>query len=100
MMWTLLHRRADGTFVIELNGYPYHVTESDPLFAEVAAAAEGVDLPPEPQPEQPPPAPVTLTARQLFAACVPGAPDLGDDARRAAQSPADRRDDRGRCRDG
>jgi hypothetical protein len=68
MMWTLLHRRADGSFVIELNGYPYHVIESDPLFAEVAAAAEGVDLPLEPQPEQPPPAPVTLTARQLFAA--------------------------------
>jgi hypothetical protein len=57
MMWTLLHRRADGSFVIELNGYPYHVIESDPLFAEVAAAAEGVDLPPEPQPEPPPPPP-------------------------------------------
>jgi hypothetical protein len=58
-MWTLLHRRADGSFVIRRDGYPYHVIESDPLFAEVAAAAEGVDLPPEPQPEPPPPQPVT-----------------------------------------
>jgi hypothetical protein len=67
-MPTLLHRRADGSFVIELGGYPYHVIESDPLFPEVAAAAEGVDLPPEPQPETPPPPPIVLTARQLFAA--------------------------------
>jgi hypothetical protein len=68
MMWTLLHRRDDGTFVILLNGHPYHVIDSDPLFAEVAAAAEGVNLPPEPQPEPPPPPVITLTNRQLFAA--------------------------------
>jgi hypothetical protein len=65
MMPTLLHRRADGTFVIELNGYPYHVTESDPLFPEVAAAAEGVDLPPEPVPEAPPPPPPPTRAELL-----------------------------------
>jgi hypothetical protein len=65
MMWTLLHRRADGSFVVELNGHPYHVIESDTLFPSVAAAAEGVDLPPEPVPEPPPPQPVALTARQL-----------------------------------
>ncbi len=63
MMWTLLHRRADGSFVVELNGSPYHVIESDPLFAEVAAAAEGVDLPPEPPPEPPPPAEPAILAR-------------------------------------
>ncbi len=47
----VLHRRNDGTFVIELNGYPYHVTTDDPLFAEVSAAAEGLTLPPEPVPQ-------------------------------------------------
>lgn len=65
MMPTLLHRRDDGSFVIELNGHPYHVIESDPLFAEVAAAAEGVDLPPEPQPEPPPPPPQPTRAELL-----------------------------------
>lgn len=68
MDWTLLHRRDDGSFVVERNGWPYHVTADDPLFPDVAAAAEGVDLPPEPQPEPPPPAPIVLTNRQLFAA--------------------------------
>jgi hypothetical protein len=58
-MIDLLHRRDDGTFVIRRNGWPYHVIPSDPLFATVAAAAEGLDLPPEPVPEPPPPAPVT-----------------------------------------
>lgn len=62
-MWTLLHRRGDGSFVIELNGSPYHVIESDPLFAEVAAAAEGVDLPLEPAPETPAPQPVAQPTR-------------------------------------
>lgn len=47
-MWELLHRREDGTFVIQHLGHPYHVIPGDPLFPEVAAAAEGVDLPPEP----------------------------------------------------
>ena len=65
-MWTLLHRRDDGTFVIERDGYPYHVIESDPLFADVAAAAEGVGLPPEPVPEPPPPQPVTDVAFWQF----------------------------------
>lgn len=43
-----MHRRADGTFVIKYAGLPYHVIPSDPMFAGVAAAAEGVELPPEP----------------------------------------------------
>jgi hypothetical protein len=67
-MWTLLHRRDDGSFIIHLGGHPYHVTESDSLFADVFSAAEGVELPPEPVPEQLPPAPIVLTSRQLFAA--------------------------------
>jgi hypothetical protein len=69
MMWTLLHRRNDDTFVIRLTatGWDYHVTADDPLFPAVAAAAEGADLPPEPVPEPLPP-PIVLTNRQLFAA--------------------------------
>lgn len=47
-MFELLHSRADGSFVICLNGSPYHVTPDDPLFVDVSAAADGVTLPPEP----------------------------------------------------
>ena len=46
----VLHRRADNTFVIDHNGYPYHVTTDDPLYAEVVVAANGLVLPPEPPP--------------------------------------------------
>ena len=49
-MMVVLHRRPDGTFVIQHNGNPYHVIPEDPLFTEVAAAAEGLELPPEPGP--------------------------------------------------
>lgn len=56
MTWTLKHRRDDGTFVIILNGYPYHVVQNDPLFADVAAASEGADLEPEMSPTPTPPA--------------------------------------------
>lgn len=65
MMWTLQHARADGTFVIERDGYPYHVTQEDPLFPAVSAAAQGAVLPPEPAPVVPPPLMPTLTRRQL-----------------------------------
>jgi hypothetical protein len=70
MMWTLLHRRDDNTFVIRLTatGWNYHVTADDPLFPAVGAAAEGADLPPEPVPEPLPSASIVLTNRQLFAA--------------------------------
>lgn len=67
--FSLLHRRSDGTFVIALGGLPYHVIEGDPLFSDVSAAAEGVELPPEPGPQAPPappPPPLTLTARQFL----------------------------------
>ncbi|HEY4252304.1 MAG TPA: hypothetical protein VGM87_13920 [Roseomonas sp.] len=63
--WTLEHRRDDGSFVITLGGLPYQVLPEDPLYPEVAAAAEGVDLPPEAPPIAFPAPPPTLTARQL-----------------------------------
>lgn len=58
MEFSLLHRRDDGTFVIGIRDprpgqadvVPYHVIPSDPIWDEVSAAAEGVDLPPEPPP--------------------------------------------------
>lgn len=31
----MLHAREDGTFVVALNGLPYHVLESDPLYPYV-----------------------------------------------------------------
>jgi hypothetical protein len=69
-MWQLKHSRPDGSFVIRMatTGWDYHVTADDPLFPAVAAAAEGVDLPPEPSPEPPPDQPIVLTNRQLFIA--------------------------------
>ena len=47
-----MHRRADGTFVINYASHPYHVIHDDPLYEAVAAAAEGVELPPEPGPPE------------------------------------------------
>ena len=51
----LLFKRHDGTFVAEVNGRPYHVTDDDPLFAGAAeaAAAMGAELHFEPPPETP-----------------------------------------------
>jgi hypothetical protein len=69
--WRLLHRRSDGTFVIQTErGWPYHVTADDPLFAEVAQAAQGEDLPPEPVPlaASPPMEPRVISRRQLLIA--------------------------------
>lgn len=65
MNWTLLHRRDDGTFVIQNNGHPYHVTADDPLFPEVSAAAEGVELAPEPAPPALPPTPQPTRAELM-----------------------------------
>jgi hypothetical protein len=61
-------RRADGTFVISLNGLPYHVIDSDPLFLEAAAlaaarATAGDPVPLEVPPPQPTPA-ETLAAER------------------------------------
>lgn len=64
MDWDLRHRRSDGTFVVVHNGYLYHVVQSDPIYAAVAAAAEGVELPPEPPPS---------TGAPLIAAASPTA---------------------------
>jgi hypothetical protein len=41
-------RRADGSFVMLVNGLPYHVIESDPLFALHQMEAEEAPLEPEP----------------------------------------------------
>jgi hypothetical protein len=56
-MTEVLYVRSDGTFVVLFNGLPYHVEKSDPMFDEVAEAARGVNLPPEPGPPSLPPAP-------------------------------------------
>ena len=64
MTWTLKHRRDDGSFVIELNGLPYHVTHDDPLHPDVSAAAEGVTLPDESGPPEPTSAELAAEKRQ------------------------------------
>lgn len=51
---SVLFRRADGTFVIERNGMPYHVVQADPLFAEMSGAAAAAPL--EAAPAAPTPA--------------------------------------------
>lgn len=55
MTWALAHRRDDGSFIVYMQDSagivrPYHVTQDDPIFVAVQAAADGVDLPPEPPP--------------------------------------------------
>lgn len=48
---TVIAARADGTYVIDLEGVgPYHVIATDPLYAAAAAAAAGMTLAPEPPP--------------------------------------------------
>ena len=60
-----IYSRPDGTYVIEHNGYPYHVIESDPLFAEVQAYL--LDHPEAlvPEPVPPPPTGEELAARRV-----------------------------------
>jgi hypothetical protein len=63
-MVQVLHRRPDGSFVIAGALGPYHVTASDEIYDLVAAAAEGLDLPPEaipPAPPAPPPREIAKT---------------------------------------
>jgi hypothetical protein len=54
----VIFKRPDGTFVIQRNGYPYHVIPADPLFLEVQARGGNAPL----EPEMPP---VVLQATQI-----------------------------------
>lgn len=68
-MVTVMHRREDGTFVALVNSMPYHILQDDPLFAEAQAAADGIELTPEPVVVVTPPVPTTTqpTPAQLMA---------------------------------
>lgn len=68
MTLRVLHEREDGSFVVERNGLPYHVTPDDPLFAEAQEAASAETLQPEPPPPPPPVVPPSITRRQLLLA--------------------------------
>lgn len=48
-----LFRRPDGTFVVDRNGLPFHLTPDEPGFDEVAAYATEHAVPLEPPPEVP-----------------------------------------------
>jgi hypothetical protein len=45
----LLHKREDGTFVVELNGMPYHVLPTDKIWQDTLRAEALLEnpLPPE-----------------------------------------------------
>lgn len=65
----VLFKRPDGTFVINRNGLPYHVVQSDPLFAEAQAAGAGAPF--EPAPPTPEPVQTTqITFAQLLIGLV------------------------------
>jgi hypothetical protein len=49
---SVTYKRPDGTFIGVVNGYPYHITQSDPLYA--AAQSAGAAAPFEPAPQAPP----------------------------------------------
>ena len=47
----MIYTRDDGTFVIDLNGLPYHITADDPIFPAVEARiAAGEETGTEPPP--------------------------------------------------
>lgn len=68
MIESLIYRRQDNTFVGRVNGLPYHIIDSDPLWPQAQSLAQqmGDQLPFEPAPPAPMPAPMpTITRRQL-----------------------------------
>jgi len=69
MLQSLTFRRTDGTLVGQVNGLPYHIIQSDPLWpmAQAIAADMGDELLFEPAPPAPPAPPLVpaITARQL-----------------------------------
>lgn len=71
MLKALTSRREDGTLVGVVNGLPYHILLTDPLWpqAEAMAAEMGDTLPIElpPAPLEPPPAPPAPTKAELMA---------------------------------
>lgn len=69
----ILFKRPDGSFVIELNGLPYQVIQSDPLYAEtkLEADAMGAALGFEPTPTPPAPSvPQSVSNAQARAALM------------------------------
>ena len=55
-MMQIQFKRPDGTYVALVNGLPYHVVQSDPLFAAADAAGKSAPLEPtpDPEPDEPP----------------------------------------------
>ena len=60
----ILRKRKDGTFVATVNGMPYHIISSDPLFAK--AKIDGANAPLEASPPEP-------SAEQVLAAKIESA---------------------------
>ena len=55
-MMQIQFKRPDGTYVALVNGLPYHVVQSDPLFDAADAAGKSAPLEPtpDPEPDEPP----------------------------------------------
>jgi hypothetical protein len=54
MQFMIKHQRPDHTYVIELNGYPYHVIHGDPMYAAVSEQAANQVFMEELPPQAPP----------------------------------------------
>jgi len=64
----VLYKREDGSFVAKVNGLPYHIVSSDPLFT--MAQEFGGNAPLDPQPVEPTPEEL-LTQERATMACTP-----------------------------
>jgi hypothetical protein len=58
------YKRLDGTFVAVVNGLPYHVIDSDPLFAQAQIDGQAAPLEPALPPQ-------TLAAERAAMKCTP-----------------------------
>jgi hypothetical protein len=82
-VFTLSYKRSDGSYVAQVNGLPYHVTQDDPLYAQALQLDDGA-VPAEPPPDEPPFEPLTYAATKRLAKetagiTVSGVPIATDD---------------------
>lgn len=64
MLENVFYKRTDGTYVGTVNGLPYHILQSDPLYQE--AQLMGAEAPFEPTPVQP-----TIEQQRELMICSP-----------------------------
>jgi hypothetical protein len=82
-VFTLSYKRPDGTYVAQINGLPYHVTQDDPLYAQAQERDDGT-IPAEPSPDEPPFDPLAYAIakrleKEVSGITVSGVPIATDD---------------------